>query len=78
MNLDELKKELEAVKAKIIKLQTLKEQAESECHRIESEFGVSNEVELQEKYNEAVRLRDEKIALAEAHLNKIKEELADV
>lgn len=76
--LEKLKNDLEDVKAKIIKLQTLKEQAQQECARIEQEFGVTSIEELQQKYDEAVKLRDEKIAVAEDYLNKIKEELIDV
>ena len=78
MKLDELKKELDIINAKIIKLQTLQEQAQKECKQIEEKYGVSNIEELKAKYESAVQQRDEKIRIAEEYLKKVKEDLADV
>ena len=78
MKLDELKKELDIINAKIIKLQTLQEQAQKECKQIEEKYGVSNIEELKAKYESAVQQRDEKIRIAEEYLKTVKEDLADV
>ena len=78
MKFDELKKELDIINAKIIKLQTLQEQAQKECKQIEEKYGVSNIEELKAKYESAVQQRDEKIRIAEEYLKKVKEDLADV
>lgn len=75
---EKLQKELETVKAKIIKLQTLKEQAQKECSEIEQKFGVHSLEELEKKYNDAKAERDKQVALAWEHISKVKEELGDI
>ena len=78
MDFQEIQKELADVKQKIARAELLKEQAIEKCKAIEEKYGIATIEELQAKYDEAVKNRDEQIKLAEEHLDKIKAELQNV